>query len=346
VSKRNGSSGVSTGGSTARVFGRLAVAAGAAVAARGLFAGAGTLPERARQQLERTNHRGETVSLTSGPVLAVAATAAAAAGAPKGLRTAAVVAGLGAGAVGFYDDIVGARPDQRRDKGFRGHLGALREGRVSAGLVKVAGIGLAGLVAGRAVTRGRGARGVADALLAGGVIAGTANLINLLDLRPGRALKAGLLLGTPLVAGRAGGIVAGPVGAAAALLPEDLDERTMLGDSGANALGALLGLGIAASTGTKGRAAVFAGLVALTAASEKVSFTKVIERTPVLRELDALGRRAPAAAETPRTGQTAAVADAHAALPQVGQALVTGPITGEPPASESWGSATARTPGV
>jgi UDP-N-acetylmuramyl pentapeptide phosphotransferase/UDP-N-acetylglucosamine-1-phosphate transferase len=290
--------------STAKVFGRLAVAAGAAVAARALFSSARSLPESTRQELERTNHRGETVSLSSGPVLAVAASAAAAAGAPKGLRAAAAVAGLGAGAVGLYDDIVGARPDQKRDKGFRGHLGALREGRVSAGLVKVAGIGVAGLIAGRAVSREDGAArgGLVDTLLAGGVIAGTANLVNLLDLRPGRALKAGLLVGAPLAAGPAGGLVAGTVGAAGALLPEDLDERTMLGDSGANALGALLGLGIAASTGRKGRAAVFAGLVALTAASEKVSFTKVIERTPVLRELDALGRR-PAAPKPPQPKQ-------------------------------------------
>jgi UDP-N-acetylmuramyl pentapeptide phosphotransferase/UDP-N-acetylglucosamine-1-phosphate transferase len=273
----------------------VAVAAGAAVAARALLAGAGRLPETARRELERTNHRGETVSLVSGPVLAVAATTAAVAGASTArLGAAAAVAGLGAGAVGLYDDVVGARPDQRQDKGFRGHLGALREGRISAGLVKVAGIGLAGLVAGRAISRRPG-----DALLAGGVIAGTANLVNLLDLRPGRAIKAGLLLGTPLVAGPAGGVVAGTVGASAALLPEDLGEQTMLGDVGANALGALLGLGIAASTGTKGRLAVLAGLVALTAASEKVSFTKVIERTPVLRELDALGRRPPAASPTP-----------------------------------------------
>ena len=289
--------------STARIMGRLAVAAGAAVAARGLFTGTDRLPEPARRDLERTNHRGETVTLASGPVLAVAATAAAVAGAPTArLRAAAAVAGLGAGAVGRYDDIVGARPDQRRDKGFKGHLNALREGRVSAGLVKVAGIGLAGLVAGRLVPAGRGSAGrggavrrTVDTLLAAGVVAGTANLVNLLDLRPGRALKSGLLIGAPLVAGPAGGVVAGPVGAAAALLPEDLDERTMLGDAGANALGALLGVGIAASTGTRGRALVFAGLIALTAASEKVSFTKVIERTPVLRELDALGRRTPTA---------------------------------------------------
>ena len=65
---------------------------------------------------------------------------------------------------------------------------------------------------------------------------------------------------------------------------------TRLGDAGANALGALLGTAFVARSGTAGRLAALAGLVALTAASEKVSFTQVIQRTPGLRELDELGR--------------------------------------------------------
>jgi hypothetical protein len=65
----------------------------------------------------------------------------------------------------------------------------------------------------------------------------------------------------------------------------------MLGDSGANALGALLGLRLAAIRGRAPRAGLLAGVVALTLASEKVSFTQVIEATPGLRELDRLGRR-------------------------------------------------------
>ena len=65
----------------------------------------------------------------------------------------------------------------------------------------------------------------------------------------------------------------------------------MLGDAGANALGAMLGAAAAASLPRRRRVAVLAGIVALTAASEKVSFTKVIQRTPPLHWLDMLGRR-------------------------------------------------------
>ena len=89
----------------------------------------------------------------------------------------------------------------------------------------------------------------------------------------------------------AAGLVAGPLGATLAVLPEDLGERVMLGDCGANALGALLGLRLASIPGRESRAGLLAGIVGLTLASEKVSFTTVIEATPGLRDLDRLGRR-------------------------------------------------------
>lgn len=282
---------------------RFGQAAAGAVAARVALT---PLRVWAPPQWHRTNFRGSTVSLAGGPALAVAASVTAAAGAPgPAAAAAALTAGLGAGGVGLYDDLVGQRPDQRVAKGFHGHLAALRSGRVTSGLVKIGGIGAAGLVA--AALLGPGAsdrsrccgvtRGVAaprgsmiNVCLGAGVIAGAANLLNLLDLRPGRALKAGLSAGLPLAAGPAGGLAAGPVGACAGSLPEDLREQTMLGDSGANSLGALLGLALAARTGPLGRTLACAAIAALTVASEKVSFTGVIAGTPVLRELDNLGR--------------------------------------------------------
>jgi UDP-N-acetylmuramyl pentapeptide phosphotransferase/UDP-N-acetylglucosamine-1-phosphate transferase len=300
-----------------------AIAGRAALIGLGVLLAHGALKATRRrvpsESLERTNFHGRTVTLAGGPALAAASTLTAAAGAGHArLAAAALLAGGASGAVGLYDDIVGARPDQKASKGFRGHLAALRKGKITSGMVKIAGVGLAALEAaalaepsppagaptstvaargtgGRRGRRKRASRGpigrAVNVLLGAGVIAGTANMVNLLDLRPGRALKAGLIASTPLLGGEHGGLLAGPAGAAAALLRPDLDEEVMLGDTGANALGALIGLSLAARCGPVGRAALLAVLAGLTVASEKVSFTSVIESTPVLRELDALGRR-------------------------------------------------------
>ena len=267
-------------------------ALGGAVAARAALAGAAALTGRpAGARWRRMNYAKRPVTLLGGPALAASATVTAALGAPRGTRAAAVVVGAVSGLVGGYDDLAGARPEQARDKGLAGHLAALKAGRVSAGAVKVAGIGAAAAVAALLTRRDRGAGALVDGVLTTGLVAGTANLINLLDLRPGRAGKAGALVAASTLGGPAGGLVAGPLGATLAVLPEDLGERVMLGDSGANALGALLGLRLASIPARGPRAGLLAGVVALTLASAKVSFTKVIEATPGLRELDRLGRR-------------------------------------------------------
>ncbi|MFI5955894.1 hypothetical protein [Cryptosporangium sp. NPDC051539] len=271
------------------------------------------LPGSVTEALARTNHRGEAVTLAEGPAVALGATLAAVtgsalAGAPR-TAVAAAVAGLGAAAVGTYDDVVGARPDQKRDKGFAGHLRALQEGRVSAGAVKIAGVGVSALLAGQALSgRSSGFGRAIDTTLSAIVIAGAANVVNLFDLRPGRALKVGLMAAGPLVAGPdrdgSAAVAAAVTGAAVAALPDDLGERSMLGDAGANALGALLGVGLAARLGRPGKALVAAGLIGLMAASERVSFTKVIARTPALNAVDLWGRRPPSrepAVEAPAT---------------------------------------------
>ncbi|WP_329246917.1 hypothetical protein OG223_13155 [Streptomyces sp. NBC_01478] len=160
---------------------------------------------------ERENHAGRTVDLYAAPAV-VAGTALAAAR----VRPAAGFAVLVAGACGGYDDVAGAG-DPRR--GFRAHLSALREGEVTSGAVKLFGVSAAGLVAG-ALLKER----PVDKVLAGVVIAGAAHFVNLVDLRPGRA--------------------------AGAVLPDDLGERTMLGDAGAHALGAVLGAAVVAGWGS------------------------------------------------------------------------------------------------
>jgi hypothetical protein len=255
--------------------------------ARAALGLAHTRPPGGAEYWSRTNYRDARVSLLAGPAVVLAGGVAAAANAPtRSLGAAAVGAAVVAGALGHYDDSTAVAVETPTDKGFCGHLRAAAAGRLSGGVVKAVGIGAVSVIAAGAVTR----RPV-DRLIAGGVIAGTANLVNLLDLRPGRALKAYTIAGIPLLRGRYGPLVAGPLGAAVAMLPEDLSEHVMLGDCGANGLGALLGLRLAAGASPRGRLALLAGLGALTAASEVVSFSKVIAATPVLRELDALGRR-------------------------------------------------------
>ncbi|WP_129309899.1 hypothetical protein [Streptomyces sp. L2] len=211
---------------------------------------------------ERTNHAGRIVRLYAGPATAVGAAAAAARVSP-----AAGAAVLAAGACGAYDDVVGhATGDTRR--GFRAHLGALRHGEVTSGAVKLFGIGAAGLATG-ALLKER----PLDKLLAGIVIAGAAHAVNLVDVRPGRALGAVLALGAPgmLRGGPGGDLAAVAVGAAAAVLREDLGERVMLGDTGAHALGATLGAAAVVSNRRPGLLAHAVAVVAATVYGDRVS---------------------------------------------------------------------------
>ena len=165
------------------------------------------------------------------------------------LAVASVVAGLAAGAAGYYDDLAGGAA-----KGIAGHLGALRHGRVTTGVVKMVGHRRRELARPSALLAGPAAAPYrprsSTSLWARGSSPATANLVNLLDLRPGRALKAGLTLGVPLALSPTGAAAAGTVGCAAALIADDLAERVMLGDAGANSLGALLGVALAARTGS------------------------------------------------------------------------------------------------
>lgn len=260
-----------------------------ALAAAVAGAGAATLlawgQDRARLgglDWHRVNHAGRTVTLWEGPSFATGAAAgAAAAGAP-----AAALAALGTGAFGALDDHAG---DSLR-KGLKGHLGALARGEVTTGAVKILGIGATGLAAAVLADRSSGRGLGAHTIVGGATIAAAANVGNLLDLRPGRTLKVTLLTGAPLLAGPGGVSSAAAAGAALGVLPSDLRGEAMLGDTGANAAGALIGLAAIEQLGPRGRLAALAVLTGLTVASEKVSFTRVIESTPVLRAIDQWGR--------------------------------------------------------
>jgi hypothetical protein len=163
-------------------------------------------------------------------------------------------------ALGLADDLWSGA-----ERGFRAHLGTRR----TTGVLKLVGIPLVGLL---------GTRRVSGALLVGLA----ANFLNQLDTRPGRALKAYLL---------AAPFAGAPVGAAVILAPYDLREMTMLGDAGANALGAMLGLRSVGKLTGRGRWSAIGALAGLTLLGETRSLGELIERTPLFRELDALGRQ-------------------------------------------------------
>ena len=162
-------------------------------------------------------------------------------------------------AIGLADDLL-AGPE----RGVRTHLRA----GLTTGTLKAVAIPLYGLAR---------TRSVSGALLVGLA----ANFLNQLDTRPGRALKAYLAV-APLV--RA------PLVPAVLVAPYDLREMTMLGDAGANALGAVLGYGSVGKLTARGQFFAIAALAGLTAAGEARSLGSLIERTPVLSRLDRLGR--------------------------------------------------------
>ena len=162
-------------------------------------------------------------------------------------------------ALGLADDLWSGP-----ERGFRAHL---RAGRTT-GMLKLVGIPLIGLIA---------TRRLSGALLVGLA----ANFLNQLDTRPGRALKA-YLIGAL--------VVRAPLGTAVLLLPYDLREQTMLGDSGSNALGAMLGLSSVSRLTGPSRWLAIGALAAVTALGERRSLGELIERTPFLSDLDRLGR--------------------------------------------------------
>lgn len=225
-------------------------------------------------------------------------------------------------ALGLLDDTFGSG-DAR---GFRGHLRALAAGRMTTGMIKLIGISACALFVGFVISMfapwGSALSGVmspvasqfATGLIAGVAIALTANTLNLLDLRPGRALKVGSLLLALGCAGIALGFLplAAELGVPVGRIPsawgcvwlfvalmgpilavwrDDVRELGMLGDAGANALGAVAGLVMVIGMPVWVLAVYTVALLMLNLLSERVSFSAVIERTAFLRWLDELGRR-------------------------------------------------------
>jgi UDP-N-acetylmuramyl pentapeptide phosphotransferase/UDP-N-acetylglucosamine-1-phosphate transferase len=247
--------------------------------------------------LQRQNHRGRMVATGGGIVLAVGIVAI------EGgrvllatfdvgnetiteARALVLVAVLGFVLLGFVDDVAVGQGAQ----GFRGHVRALARGELTTGGLKLAVGGLLSLVLASSVAGGDLGRLLLDGLL----VALAANLGNLFDRAPGRAVKVSLLVYVPLAIEAGTGVVgvalAPLMGSVLGIFPDDLRERVMLGDAGANALGGALGLAAVLLLGEGARNVTVVVLALLNLASERWSFTRIIAAVPPLRFLDELGR--------------------------------------------------------
>jgi UDP-N-acetylmuramyl pentapeptide phosphotransferase/UDP-N-acetylglucosamine-1-phosphate transferase len=190
--------------------------------------------------------------------------------------------------LGLLDDLLGSIRDDL-PRGWRGHARATLAGSFSTGTLKAAGsLGVAAFVlSGRGVSAG-------EYLLSVALLVLTTNFFNLLDLRPGRSIKALVLLGAGLTIGSTDvhplwtvGLFAAPV---LLLLPFDLREQAMLGDTGSNVLGAIAGFWLVLTLSTLGQAIALGLIAVATVYGEFRSLSELIERAPILRQLDSLGR--------------------------------------------------------
>lgn len=255
-------------------------------------------PSFAAPSLLRTNYRDIDVPVAGGIVIAASVVFAEAARAAYNVatgddggvgdpeRAAVLFAAVGFCVLGVFDDLAG----DAEAKGFRGHLAAFARGRLTTGGLKLFGgaaVAVVAVAAGREVSL---ARLLADAAL----VALAANLGNLFDRAPGRVTKVALVsFGALLAATGAPALLAASavvIGAGAGTLMPDLRERVMLGDAGANVLGAVVGLAVVLSTTPLTRTIVLVAVLILNLLSEVVSFSRVIARVPPLRFFDRFGR--------------------------------------------------------
>lgn len=190
---------------------------------------------------------------------------------------------------GFVDDCFG----DTAVKGLAGHWRALRQGIVTTGAIKAAAALWAAVVVTSSYETGAPARWTGAAL-----IVLMTNAVNLLDVRPGRALKGFAAAALPAIGA---GVLAGtawdklacmaPVlTGAVALVRDDLRGKLMLGDTGANALGFAAGCWLVWFIPWPLQICVILLLIGLHMLTMRRSLTAIIAGNRLLEWLDQAGR--------------------------------------------------------
>lgn len=185
---------------------------------------------------------------------------------------------------GIIDDIIG----NRGVSGLSGHFKSLFKGKLTTGGFKALFGGFVGILISVSISRNIG-----DIVVNTLIIALSTNLMNLLDLRPGRAIKAYLVIMIPIAFTVASFLVPLPL----LILPNviayfytDLKARAMMGDTGSNVLGISIGFMFVAGYSFNVRISWLVFLILIHALTEKYSLTKIIEKVGVLNFIDRLGR--------------------------------------------------------
>ena len=249
--------------------------------------------------LTRKNYRDEVLAFPLGAVLVTAALVALAPLAVLDERAGLdllepdlrrwIVYLIGIAFLGLLDDSLGLGHAPDTPRGWRGHASAVMRGELSTGAVKA--IGALALAAYVVTGTGNEWLGyIADIVL----LILVTNLFNLLDLRGGRVEKAMLavlaaicLIGWTIQPIELLGIFVGPfiVG-----LAFTLRNRAMLGDTGSNLAGAMVGVWLLTELGDTGSLIALGVVVSITILGEFRSISGIIDRVPPLRFIDSVGR--------------------------------------------------------
>lgn len=243
-----------------------------------------------RFSLERKNYRNVLIPCPGGVVFPLSITFALIAGKATGVYELSDLVCLttltwGFSVLGFVDDVAGSH----EYKGFRGHIKAFFQGTITTGALKAFLGGALSLFVGIYST---GA--LLNGVVTGITIALCANITNLLDLAPGRALKGfflSLLLVVLLSSSASFSLVLPLLVTAIVYFPADIREEAMMGDTGSNVLGSVLGFWIA--THLSFFVVIFFAILlfAINVLGERVSFSEIIQKNRFLHFLDGLGRR-------------------------------------------------------
>lgn len=255
-----------------------------------LLGGIASFPKLCRRwNWLKANYRGRVVPCSYGVIwwafcsVLYAELAWAAAPETRSLSLAFLISAFGFGLLGLIDDLWGSA----EVKGLRGHLRSLRQGKLTTGLLKAVGGLTVAMVTASLLHAGWAM------LLSGLLIALMANAMNLLDMRPGRAVSVFLVLSVVVVIyllrseqALTAALLGFLMAAALLLRRRDAAGEAMMGDVGSNLLGGVLGVSLAAGLPLWAQGVVLVLLVILHITAERISLSQWIENTPWARQLD------------------------------------------------------------